>query len=129
MAGGTREAAACGPRSRGEGALLRRRTNPAMRPFGAAAVGGGVDRLWPRARLGGPMPRAEAGGMAAAVRLVGVALVTDAGAKGIWARVGGSIPVEKQKTDGAAAVVIGIDGRLSTMVRRDFRHRLREIRK
>jgi hypothetical protein len=55
-----RAAAACGPRTGGGDAPLRRRTDLAMRPLGAAVVGGGVDRRWRRKPVGGPRPRAAA---------------------------------------------------------------------
>jgi hypothetical protein len=55
-------AAASGPPSICGGARLRRRTNPARRPLGAAVVVDGVGRRWPLAVLVGPSPRADAGG-------------------------------------------------------------------
>ncbi len=51
--GGTATAAVSGMRSRSKGTPLRRRTGPARRAFGAAVVGGGVDRRWSRAMIGG----------------------------------------------------------------------------
>ncbi len=53
-------AAARGPPRLGMGALLRRRTVPAMWPIWAAVAGFGAGMLWPHARLGGPVPRATA---------------------------------------------------------------------
>jgi hypothetical protein len=54
-------AAASGPPSICGGARLRRRTNPARRPLGAAVVVDGVGRRWPPALPGGPLPWADAG--------------------------------------------------------------------
>ncbi len=50
----------------GGGARSRRRTDLAMRPYGAAVVIVGVDETWPRAQLGEPLPWAVAGSVAAA---------------------------------------------------------------
>ncbi len=50
----------------GGGARSRRRTDLAMRPYGAAVVIVGVDERWPRALLGEPLPWAVAVSVAAA---------------------------------------------------------------
>ncbi len=55
-----RAAAASGPPSICGGARLRRRTNPARRPLGAAVVVDGVGRRWPPAVPGGPSPWVDA---------------------------------------------------------------------
>ncbi len=53
---GTCAAAACGTRSQGGGARLRRRTDLARRPLWAAVARAGVGRRWPHKLLGEPAP-------------------------------------------------------------------------
>ncbi len=53
---GERAAAACGLLGQNVGARLRRLTDPARRPLGAAAAGVGIGRRWPRGLLGEPAP-------------------------------------------------------------------------
>ncbi len=55
---GTGAAAARGLLSQGGGARVRRRTDLARRPHGAAVARAGVGRRWPHELLGEPAPRA-----------------------------------------------------------------------
>ncbi len=71
-------AAASGLLSQCGGARLRRRTDLAMRPLGAAVVRAGVGRRWPHTLLDGPLPWADAGLLDPAATRKGRGLVMSA---------------------------------------------------